>query len=170
MQSSSELPVYLDCNGSTPVEPELLERFQRYLLDPLYLGNCSASHAKKAVEELRLARAWLAAWANGNKDSVNGAQSSKQKERESAQLPGCSEAGIVFCASATEANNMAILGLRGYGEQSGKKHIIVTELEHSSVRKPCEYLSEKYDFELSLGSGSAEWAHKCRRNDFSAAP
>ena len=147
MQSPRELPVYLDCNGSTPVEPELLKRFQRYLLDPLYFGNCSASHAKKANEELCLARAWLAAWANGDFCSV---PNSNQKKRKSVQLPGCCEAGVVFCASATEANNMAILGLRGYGEKSGKKHIIVTELEHSSVRKPCEYLSEQCGFELSL--------------------
>ena len=150
MQNPLELPVYLDCNGSTPVEPELLERFQRYLLEPHYLGNCSASHAKKAAQELRLARSWLANWANGDVGGNIQESGGARKTPEFERFQGCNEAGVVFCASATEANNMAILGLRDYGEQSGKKHIIATGLEHSSVRKPCEHLAEQHGFALSL--------------------
>ena len=169
MLDSFELPVYLDCNGSTPVEPELLERFQRYLLEPHYLGNCSASHAKKAAEELRLARSWLAAWANGANNNIGGNNNIGDEElggvrktpkpgpfqgcQDYQGFQGCNEAGVVFCASATEANNIAILGLRDYGEQSGKKHIIATEMEHSSVRKPCEHLAERYGFTLNLVNG-----------------
>ncbi|WGK69520.1 aminotransferase class V-fold PLP-dependent enzyme [Candidatus Haliotispira prima] len=131
-------PMYLDCNGSTPVEPEVLRRFNSYLADPAYQGNSSAGHARQCRAALKEARTQLAAWANGGTGFRPAANE------------GCTDQGVFFCASATEANNMAILGLLQAGRDSGRKHIIATELEHASVLKPCQYLAERHGFTLTL--------------------
>jgi len=52
-------------------------------------------------------------------------------------------------SGATESNNIAILGLKKYGEQSGKKHIISTQIEHKAVLEPFAAL-EKSGFEVTL--------------------
>lgn len=49
---------------------------------------------------------------------------------EVAALIGAEAAEIVFTSGATEANNLAILGA---AEASGKRHVVVSEIEHFSV-------------------------------------
>ena len=128
-----KLPLYLDCNGSTPCEPAVLRQFQTYISDPQYWGNCSAGHARRGRKALQEAREYLAGWAGIPMERSTGVENS-----------------VFFCASATEANNMAILGLLAQGLDTGKKHIIASELEHASVLQPCEYLLRHHGFELSL--------------------
>ena len=118
-------PIYLDCNGSTPVEPEILQRFDEYIRDPAYWGNYSANHARHLRNALAQARAQMAEWVGGAVD------------------------GVFFCASATEANNLAIQGLLAHGLATGKRHIIITEIEHDSIHKICEYLVQQHGFTLS---------------------
>lgn len=42
---------------------------------------------------------------------------------------------IIFTSGGTEANNLTFQGIRDYLKQSGKKHIIVSAIEHDSVLK-----------------------------------
>ncbi|MEM9423899.1 MAG: aminotransferase class V-fold PLP-dependent enzyme [Spirochaetota bacterium] len=127
LESAVAGPLYLDCNGSTPVEPEILQRFQEYTF--AYPGNCNASHAQGARQMLAEARAQIADWVAASED------------------------GVFFCGSATEANNMAICGLRGLeaprAKGDGVPHIVLTALEHASVRGPCEYLAQRHGFALT---------------------
>ncbi len=56
---------------------------------------------------------------------------------------------VTFTSGATESNNLAILGLAAYGEQTGRRHIVSTEIEHKAVLEPLAALRER-GFEITL--------------------
>jgi cysteine desulfurase len=125
-------PIYLDCNATTPLDPEVREVFFSFL--KLEVGNeGSRTHefgakAKQAVQKAR--------------DQVASVVSAKRDE-------------VIFTSGATESNNLAILGLRNEGRKSGRLHIITSEIEHKAVLEPCKIL-EREGFEvtyLPVGSG-----------------
>ncbi len=68
---------------------------------------------------------------------------------ETGDLVRASRDEVIFTSGATESNNLAILGLREYGETSGKKHIVSTAIEHKAVLEPLEYLARQ-GFEVTL--------------------
>ena len=108
------LPVYLDYNATTPVAPEVADVMIPYLRE--HIGNPSSAHvfgqrAKLAVAQ---ARASVAALINAR------------------------AADIVFTGCATEANNLALLGVaRAHG---GPGHLIVSAVEHPAVAAPAKRL------------------------------
>lgn len=120
------MPVYLDCNATTPVEPEVLEVVVRYIRDDY--GNAGSrthefgARAKRAVER---AREQVAAVVESNPQEVT------------------------FTSGATESNNLALLGLADAGRSSRRKHLIATAIEHKSVLEPLEQL-EREGFEVTL--------------------
>ncbi len=124
-------PVYLDCNATTPLEPAVLEVMQRYLVEEF--GNeGSRTHeygarAKQAVQKAR--------------DQVG-------------QIVGAQRDEVIFTSGATEANNIAILGLADHGEKRDRKHIISTLIEHKAVLEPLEEL-ERRGFEIEMLAPSA---------------
>jgi cysteine desulfurase len=119
------MPVYLDCNATTPLAPEIRETLLRYLDDDF--GNeGSRTHefgarAKQAVQRAR--------------DQVSAVVGAKRDE-------------VVFTSGATESNNLAILGLRAEAD-GGRRHVITTGIEHKAVLEPLEYLSG-HGFEVTL--------------------
>jgi len=119
-------PIYLDCNATTPLEPAVLGVMQRYLVEEF--GNeGSRTHeygarAKQAVQKAR--------------DQVG-------------QVVGAQRDEVVFTSGATEANNLAILGLAEHGEKTQRKHIISTLIEHKAVLEPLEEL-ERRGFEVEM--------------------
>lgn len=110
------LPVYLDYNATTPVAPEVAEAILPYLRE--HFGNPSSAHvfgqrAKLAVAQ---ARAQVAALINARADE------------------------IVLTGSATEANNLALLGIaRSLGRPA---HLIISAVEHPSIAVPAKQLEE----------------------------
>ena len=110
--------VYLDYNATTPVAAEVLEAMLPYLAQ--HFGNPSSSHsygrmAAKAVGEARA--------------SV-------------ADLLGAAADQIVFTGSATEANNLALLGVaRALTGQ--KRHLVVSAVEHPAVTEPALHLQSE---------------------------
>lgn len=125
-RAGAAAPVYLDCNATTPLEPEVLEAMLPYFRDEL--GNpSSADHAHgqragRAVQEARAAVAHLA---------------------------GAEPEHVVFTSGATEANNLALLGLAEHAEKTGRRHILSTELEHKAVLGPLRRLADRgFDVEL----------------------
>lgn len=118
-------PVYLDCNATTPLEPDVLQILQHYFAEE-FGNDGSRTHeyggrAKKAVQ---LARDQVAAVVGARRDEV------------------------IFTSGATESNNLAILGLAAHGESTGKKHLIATRIEHKAVLEPIEEL-ERRGFEVT---------------------
>ena len=122
---SSE-PVYLDCNATTPIDPEVHDLFCQF--QAVEFGNSgSRTHelGNRAKQGVQKARDQTAGLVNANRDE------------------------LLFTSGATESNNLAILGLREFGESTGKKHIISTAIEHKAVLEPLEFLGEN-GFEIEL--------------------
>jgi cysteine desulfurase len=57
-----------------------------------------------------------------------------------ARLVGATAAGVIFTASATEANNLAV---RGVAERAAGRHVVTTAVEHISVINACRYLAKR---------------------------
>lgn len=120
------MSIYLDCNATTPVEPEVLEIIRFY--NEQEFGNAgSRTHnygtvAKKAVQKARQQVANL--------------------------IPGIDVSDVIFTSGATESNNIAILGLLKWAKERGKNHIITTSIEHKAVLEPIAY-AEALGFEVS---------------------
>ncbi len=108
-------PVYLDYNATTPVAAEVLEAMLPYLAQ--HYGNPSSSHpyGAKSAEAVRAARA-----------SVAG-------------LLGATADEIVFTGSATEADNLALLGV-ARALAGAKRHLVVSAVEHPAVIEPALHL------------------------------
>ena len=111
-------PVYLDNHASTAPDPAVLEVMQRVARD--HYGNpASAGHAF----------GWAAA------------RVVEDAREHVAALAGVQARGIVFCGGATEALNLAVLGLAAAGDGPG--HVVATALEHAAVRAPLSWLAAR---------------------------
>jgi cysteine desulfurase NifS len=110
--------VYLDHNATTPVDPEVLEAMLPFLRQDY--GNPSSIHRKGT-------RA---------RDPVEAAR------RRVAQVLGCTARRIVFTASGTEANNLALQGVIA-AAGPGPHHIITSAVEHPAVLATCRALERE---------------------------
>lgn len=109
--------LYFDHNATTPLDPEVFKAMQPYFLEEF--GNPSSPHQKgqSAARAIREARRKVAA--------LLGAQD---------------ESEIIFTSGGTESNNAA---LRAALLATGKKEIVTSAVEHSSIRKLCAQLSKE---------------------------
>jgi len=141
-----KLPVYLDYNATTPVDPAVLEALLPYLSD--HFGNPHSSHAYGATAATAVA---------GARAQVAG-------------LLGALPEEIVFTSCASESNNLAIKGAAFALREKGR-HIITTAVEHPAVLNTCRYLEREFGFELtvlpvdSLGQVDPEWVREAIRPD-----
>ncbi len=126
-------PVYLDYAATTPVDPRVAQVMAQYLTGEGIFGNpSSASHAygREAAQHLEAARADVAA------------------------LIGAAPECMVFTSGATEADNLAILGV-ARGRAGFGRHLVSMRTEHKAVLDACRRL-EKEGFELSWVAPSAD--------------
>lgn len=116
--------IYLDYQSTTPVDPRVLEAMLPYF-DSEFGNPHSSDHAWgwRAREDIERARESVAALIGADSDE------------------------ILFTSGATEANNIAILGVGALLPQ-GKKRILVSAIEHKSVTNPALALA---DVGCSLG-------------------
>ncbi|MHA2117751.1 MAG: cysteine desulfurase family protein [Candidatus Thorarchaeota archaeon] len=115
--------VYLDYQSSKPVDPRVVDGMLPYFHDRF--GNASALHhvGDVATEALDESRRAIADYINADHDE------------------------IVFTSGATEANNLALIGYAMKSKRKGN-HIIISEVEHISIRNIAKYL-ERQGFEIS---------------------
>lgn len=118
------MTVYLDCNASSPVQPEVLSLVMEWLGRP---GNASSRTHQFGVDAQK---------------AVNHARA------QVATAVGADRSEVIFTSGATEANNLAILGLKHEGERTGRRHIVTSTVEHKSVLEPVRYL-ESQGFDVS---------------------
>jgi len=109
--------IYLDNSATTPVAAEVLEAMTPYFCEAY--GNASSLHAsgREARQAIEKGRAEIAA------------------------ILGVSPSEIVFTSGATEANNLAIIGMAFAHEE--KRHIITSKIEHHAVLHPCQWLESQ---------------------------
>jgi cysteine desulfurase len=117
----SELPVYLDCAATTPVDPRVAARMAQVLSSDAEFGNAASSthhYGDVAAASIESARAQVAAAVGAQADEV------------------------IFTSGATEANNLAIFGVARYYQDRGR-HIVTSRTEHKSVLDPCAELERR---------------------------
>jgi cysteine desulfurase len=114
------MALYLDTAATTPVDPRVVELVVRYMRDEY--GNAgSRTHQMGAT-----------------------AKSAVERAREQvAMLVRSDPSEVVFTSGATESNNIAILGMKSYGERMGRRHIVSTAIEHKAVLGPLEWLERQ---------------------------
>lgn len=118
MSKEFKLPIYMDYQATTPMDPRVLEAMMPYFTEKF--GNPhSRSHrfGWEAEDAVEIAREQVASLINAD-------------PRE-----------IIFTSGATEANNLALKGVAGfYGDK--KKHIITLVTEHKCVLDTCRHLEQ----------------------------
>lgn len=112
------LPIYLDHNATTPVDPRVADAMAPYLRD--HFGNPSSSHAhgRAARQAVDAARQHVATLLGAHADEV------------------------VFTGGGSEADNMAIFGVAEARQDQGR-HLITTAVEHPAVLEPCRVLERR---------------------------
>ena len=116
--------VYLDYSATTPVNKDVLDVYNKVCLE--YPGNSNSFH-KLGIKSKEL--------------------EDKCTERI-AELLGVKSKEIIYTSGSSESNNTAIKGICLKYQNRGR-HIITTNLEHSSVISPLNYLVD-LGFEVSF--------------------
>ena len=110
--------IYLDYNATTPVHPEVRRKINVYL--EAEYGNPSSSHAKGKAAKAAIDEARTAV----------------------ASLIGASPSEIIFTGSATESNNLAVIGAC-MAAPTDRKQVLVSAIEHPAVLEPAHELQRR---------------------------
>jgi len=107
--------IYFDHSATTPLDPRVLEAMEPFLGGAF--GNPSSLHheGRVAREAVETARAQVAA------------------------LIGAEADEIIFTASGTEADNLALIGaVRATGNPG---HVVTSSIEHAAILETCRFLA-----------------------------
>jgi len=118
------LPIYMDHNATTPLDPRVFEAMRPYFME--IFGNAASrghSYGWEAEAAVDVARMQIA------------------------HLLNCRPDAIVWTSGATESNNLAIKGVAQAASGRGK-HLITQVTEHKAVLDPCWAL-ERQGFEVT---------------------
>src|SRR6476620_11541220 len=101
--------IYFDHNATTPVDPAVVEAMSRVLIEDF--GNASSVHhfGQRAKGVLDDARSSVAALIGGEPSEV------------------------VFTSGGTESDNFALRGVAEALEPTGRRHLVVSAIEHEAV-------------------------------------
>jgi cysteine desulfurase len=113
-----KLPIYLDNNATTPLDPRVLEAMMPYLTE--VFGNAASRNHPFG---------WAA------EEGVDYAREQISK------LINCDPKEIIFTSGATEGDNLGIKGIFEMYSQRGN-HIITATTEHKAVLDTCKHIEK----------------------------
>uniref|UniRef100_A0A832I826 cysteine desulfurase n=1 Tax=Pseudothermotoga hypogea TaxID=57487 RepID=A0A832I826_9THEM len=119
------MKVFLDNCRTTRVLPEVVGEVEKYMLEKFARPDGLYESAQEIYDELTEARKFFAKTINANSDEE-----------------------IIFTSGATEANNLALIGVARANKKRGN-HIVVSALEHGSVMSIVDAL-KKEGFEVTV--------------------
>ena len=118
--------LYFDYQAATPVDSRILEAMAPYWHDSF--GNPHSSEHSvgwSANEAIETSKRSLGELVNADPDE------------------------IIFTSGATEANNLALLGLaRGLTEKTGRNRVLISAIEHKCILSTARVLSKKEGFAI----------------------
>jgi len=120
MTNNIKLPIYLDYQSTTPMDPRVIEVVIKAMKEDF--GNPHSrthSFGWRAEEMVEIARSQVA------------------------DLIFANEKEIIFTSGATESNNMAIKGVYHFYKNNGKNHIITVTTEHKCVINACRDVEQE---------------------------
>ena len=113
-----KLPIYLDNNSTTPLDPRVLEAMMPYLTD--VFGNAASRNHPFG---------WAA------EEGVDYAR------EQIGKLINCDAKEIIFTSGATESDNLGIKGVFEMYSQKGN-HVITATTEHKAILDTCKHLEK----------------------------
>lgn len=122
--------IYLDYSATTPVSFEVLDTFTRVTKE--FIGNPNSLHKLGTKSQELITSA----------------------TKQIADICNVMPREVIYTSSATESNNIALIGTMMANTHIGK-HLIVSKLEHPSIYKICDYL-ESIGFEVSYVDNDEE--------------
>jgi Cysteine sulfinate desulfinase/cysteine desulfurase and related enzymes len=108
------MPVYLDHNATTPLDPRVLEAMRPYLEGPYANASSLHRYGRAARDAVEAARAQVAA------------------------LVGARPAQLIFTSGGTEADNLAVKGMAGLAPPTAR--LLYAATEHPAVLETAESL------------------------------
>lgn len=108
-----------------------------------YLDNAATTKAACEVVEI-VSEVMTNDYGNPSSKHIKGLDAENYIKRSSeiiAKTLKCSEKEILFTSGGTESNNMAIIGAAMANKRRGN-HVLVSSVEHSSVKEPFRYLED----------------------------
>ncbi|WP_144880841.1 cysteine desulfurase family protein [Microbacterium paraoxydans] len=118
--------LYLDHAATSPVRPEVKAAMEPYLT--AVFGNPASHHtageaAARALEEART---------------------------RVARVFGARVGDVVFTGGGTEANNLAVKGITLAALASGRRRVVVSPIEHESIRESAAYLARFHGVTVAM--------------------
>lgn len=119
--------IYLDYASTTPLDKTLLERYRIHQIHHFVNSDSTYPAATKLKFELENARKGIA------------------------HFLGVDAKDLIFTASGSEANSLAIKGL-AFAHRHKGKHLITSTIEHPSILEAFKQLSDLFEFEVDYVS------------------
>lgn len=119
--------IYLDHQATTPVDPRILSKMTEAFGQSF--GNPHSSEH---------AIGWRAA------------QAVEVAAAQVGTLVGADADEVIFTSGATEANNLALLGLTDHARASGRRRVLLGATEHKSVIAAARALAEQHHYETVM--------------------